>query len=60
MTVIGPDDNYPNGSWICAWCKVRVFIGAPYRMVPKDLRAWFLSPQQFEELRKLLQDEGEL
>lgn len=59
MTVIGPEDNYPNGAWLCAWCKSKIYIGLPYRLVPTDLRAWFLSPQQYEELEQILQGEGE-
>ena len=59
MTVMGPDDNYINGSWVCGWCQHRVFIGVQHSMVPEDLRAWFLSPQQYEELCKILQNEGE-
>lgn len=60
MTVIGPDDNYPNSAWLCAWCKHKVYIGLPYRQVPQDLRAWFLSPQQYEELERILHEGGEL
>lgn len=66
MTMIGRDDikhgktRYVNGQWVCVWCKYKVWIGEPYKKVPDDLRAWFLSPQQFEEFKQLLQDKGEL
>ena len=58
MFVLGPEDNYINGAYICAWCRHKIYIGEPYKKVPEDLRAWFMPPRQFEELRKII-EEGE-
>ena len=57
ITVYGPEERYVNAHWICAWCKITMYIGEPYRKVPEDLRAYFLSPQQFEEYAKLIGSE---
>jgi hypothetical protein len=59
LTVYGPEERHVDARWVCAWCKITMYIGEPYRNVPEDLRAWFLTPQQFEEFKQLLQDESE-
>lgn len=47
-------ERFVDARWICIWCKIRMYIGQPYKNVPEDLNAYFLSPQQYEEYCKAL------
>ena len=49
LTVRRTDDNYINSSWVCLWCKSSLYIGYQYKDIPEDLRAYFISPQQYGE-----------
>lgn len=51
------EQNYIPGWWICVWCASSVWIGKEAYCVPDDLYAYFLSPQQYEELQKELEGE---
>lgn len=56
MCVRTSSDNYINANWICIWCTTKIWIGCSYNDIPTDLKAYFLSPQQFEEYKKLCEE----
>lgn len=58
MTMMTSEDNYIHGWWICCWCASSIWIGKRYIEIPTDVFAYFLSPQQYEELVNIL-NEGE-
>ena len=60
MTLRTSKDNYICANWICVWCSSSIWIGMSYLDIPPDVFAYFLSPQQFEEFKQILQDKGEL
>jgi len=59
MTLMTSEDNYICGWWVCVWCASSIWIGKKYTDIPSDVYGAFLSPQQYEEFRKTL-EEGEL
>lgn len=62
LTVRRTDENYINATWICIWCRTRLYIGHQYKDVPEDLNAYFIAPQQYGEYMQLCKDfiEGSL
>ena len=62
ISIFRNDSNYANGNGICVWCRISLYIGHQYKDVPEDLRAYFVSPQQYGEYVQLCKDfiEGSL
>lgn len=56
MTIKRNTSNYLDARWICVWCHVRHYIGMPYLKMPEDVRAYFLSPQQFKEYKQIIEN----
>lgn len=62
LTVYRTDDKWVNANWVCIWCRTSLYIGRRYKDVPEDLRAYFISPQQYGEYMQLCKNfiEGSL
>lgn len=45
---ITSEDNYVQANAVCIWCNHRIYIGLQYKDVPQDVRAYFLTPQNYE------------
>ena len=56
MTIRKNTSNYLDARWICVWCHVRHYIGMPYSKMPEDVRAYFLSPQQYKEYEQIIEN----
>lgn len=57
MTLMSSRERFIHSDWICVWCQYNMYIGLSYIKVPEDLRAEFLSPQQYEEYVKIIEEE---